>query len=138
MLSPIRRALDLSWFFPLPAVLAMLLYSGWSGVFFKTGHAAIMASFMEAAFLIPFRVIFFSGMYGILVEMVAGETKMITWEGFKKNARCFWAAYLFWAALPFLAYAALFFLHIPQPLTQPLFAGLFMPVVFFAMAQHIL
>ena len=51
--------------------------------------------------LIPAQIYFYSGIYGVLLEMAAGETVLINWERFHKNTNQLWRIYLPLSILPF-------------------------------------
>lgn len=55
-----------------------------------------------------FKIYFYSGMYGVLLEIVSGEEIVFSYRKFNANAKRFWKIYVLVAFLPFVTYFLLF------------------------------
>lgn len=79
-----------------PSILSSYVIVSPDLVFFQ------MLSVVLVVLLIPAQIYFYSGIYGVLLEMAAGETVLINWERFHQNAKQLWKIYIPLSLLPFV------------------------------------
>lgn len=78
-----------------PSILSSYVIISPNLVFFQ------ILSVVLVVLLIPAQIYFYSGIYGVFLEIAAGETFLITRKQFHKNAKQFWKIYLSLSILPF-------------------------------------
>ncbi len=76
-----------SFFFVI--VIAFLLEPAVVGLVAHSFLPAFFERFIQVA-MIPVRIYFYAGVYGVLLEMLSGESAIFNWKLFHANAKRFW------------------------------------------------
>ncbi len=115
--SPLKTSYEV-----LASVPSLVLVTYMLGLFYDTSFIQDLG--WSALLLFIFlKIILYSGIYGVLVELASGQEFLIDFKQFRQNIRAFWKIYSLLLVVPF-------FIHFPLTLLSNYFKALPVTVVF--------